>query len=203
SKIRKVSSYRKKAASAGTINELTAEEEQLFIAISFGKVHRVISLLPDMDSLHIRGTESRTPLIHAAVSTRGDLCCHLVRLLVKHGSDVNAHDRYGRTALMYVCQNSDTTDAVRMLVRSQHSNLNLQDNEGNTALMVAVQHRQLEAVLIMLFFHHPDVKTDVNIGTGQETRLSTWLSQPARQSVAGFWSRKLTQTQRRWWTSTA
>ena len=46
---------------------LSSEEEALFVAISFGKVHRIERFLKTLDDLNIRSAEEKTPLIQVYI----------------------------------------------------------------------------------------------------------------------------------------
>jgi len=68
--------------------------------------------------------------------------------LLAVGSDVNARDRIGRTALMIVCERGQA-DAVRLLLK-KGAEVNAKDNFGRTALMVAARAGQPDVVELLL-----------------------------------------------------
>ncbi|KAL8595595.1 hypothetical protein ACOMHN_025632 [Nucella lapillus] len=141
----------------GTVAEedvggLTAEEDRLFTAISFGKLHRVTSLLPDLRSTEIRDDFGSTPLLHTARNAHSEHVNFLVKLLLHRGSDVNAQDDVGMTSLMRLIQRgSSVVDAMRTLMRCKHCDPNVMDKEGNTALIYAAKFGNVEALTILLF----------------------------------------------------
>lgn len=144
--------------------ELTAEEEALFVAISFGKIHRITSLVNKLDDLNVRSAGLMTPLIHACSTAQGELCTHVVRMLLKRKDcDVNSRDERGRTALMYTCRNKLNIDASRILVRNSKTDTNLMDENGWTALMHAVVNDNHEAVEVLLLNPRVACKVDVNL----------------------------------------
>jgi serine/threonine protein kinase/ankyrin repeat protein len=69
----------------------------------------------------------------------------LVRLLVKHGADVNAHDEGGCTALMWATDRGHV-DIVRYLAEEGGADVDAQDENRQTALVHAVQREHLEIV---------------------------------------------------------
>jgi len=142
---------------------LSSEEEALFVAISFGKVHRIERFLKTLDDLNIRSAEEKTPLIQACSSLGGGVLSHVTRMLLRQRScDVNACDVNGRTALMHACMDRDKCDTVRILVRNTSCDTNLMDENGFTALMHAVYQDNMDAINILLFCPRVVCKVDVN-----------------------------------------
>ena len=142
--------------------ELSSEEESLFVAIAFGKIHRVVSLLESIDNVNVRSAENATPLIQACRVSQGDLCSHMTRLLLKRKCDVNARDNTGTTALMYACMYPAHVDTVRILARRKDCDTNQADDEGRTALMHTVAHGNIDALQILLFCEQIQNKVDVD-----------------------------------------
>lgn len=142
---------------------LSSEEEALFVAISFGKVHRIERFLKTLDDLNIRSAEEKTPLIQACSSLGGGVLSHVTRMLLRHRTcDVNACDVGGRTALMHACMDKDKCDTVRILVRNTNCDTNVMDENGYTALMHATQADNTDAMDILLFAPRVVCKVDVN-----------------------------------------
>ncbi|PYH39753.1 ankyrin repeat protein [Aspergillus neoniger CBS 115656] len=85
------------------------------------------------------------PLYHAV-----DRCwSNIVRQLVAKGADVNRQDVDGKTALIYGCSYSRSTDCIRSLLELS-AQLDIQDDWGRTALMCAAQSCYDEMVSILL-----------------------------------------------------
>ncbi|XP_071085045.1 ankyrin repeat domain-containing protein 7-like [Haliotis cracherodii] len=143
--------------------DLTEQDHNIFLAISFGKIHRVASFLPEVENINMRNHELQTLLIHATHSTTGHLCSQLVRMLIHAESKINVQDVYGRSALMYACADRHNDDAVRHLIRHPSCDPNLVDCEGNTALMFAVAADSVTAVHILLKHRKVRHKLNVNI----------------------------------------
>jgi hypothetical protein len=61
----------------------------------------------------------------------------VVKALLARGANVNARDKWGRTALHYAAWNGDITRANVRLLLNAGANVNAQDREGLTPLMVA------------------------------------------------------------------
>ncbi|KAL4237271.1 Ankyrin repeats (many copies) [Mactra antiquata] len=57
-----------------------------------------------------------------------------VRLLLRHGADVNATDDCGRTALSYVCERR-CNDILRILIKEHNIDPDIGDTNGNTPLI--------------------------------------------------------------------
>jgi ankyrin repeat protein len=60
--------------------------------------------------------EMKTPLIHACVSARGEARGQIIRLLLRHGADPNAHYGDGKEAPLYRIGHRNDVRAVRVLV---------------------------------------------------------------------------------------
>ena len=99
------------------LRALTDEEERLFTAISFGKVHKVAALLPGLRSPEVRDVHARTPLLHCARAARREHANYLIKLLLQSGSDVNAQDDEGLTSMMHVVLQGGAVDALRTMMR--------------------------------------------------------------------------------------
>lgn len=146
--------------------EAGADERNIFIAISSGKVNRLHSILANTENLNVRDTSLRTPLIHAVFIPNDDIRTHIVRLLLRHGCDVNAQDGMGRTALMYACMERDKIDVVRLLAKCRSCDPNLVDNDGNTALLHCVEGGNASALRILTNHSGMKSRLKVNIVNG-------------------------------------
>ncbi|GHV06247.1 hypothetical protein FACS189485_14460 [Spirochaetia bacterium] len=78
-------------------------------------------------------------------------------LLINYGSDVNAHDIYGRTALMLQPFLREGNDITSLLIRNG-ANVNIQDNTGQTALFYAIYCVNIEQIKLLI-----ENGADVNI----------------------------------------
>ena len=67
-----------------------------------------------------------------------------MRVLLEHGSDINARDPWGRTALMIVAKAGDI-DAFRLLL-DWEADIHAKDERGFTALMYAAWQGHLDIV---------------------------------------------------------
>ncbi|ESP01725.1 hypothetical protein LOTGIDRAFT_238195 [Lottia gigantea] len=143
------------------------DARHLFLAIAYGKVHRLSSILSSLSNVDCRDSAQRTPLIQAVFSNRDEIRAHCVRLLIRHGCDVNAKDGDGRTALMYACMEEEKAESVRLLVRCDQCDPNLVDNEGYSAIMHAVIAGNSTAIKIIAGHSNTRAKVDVNMRNRQ------------------------------------
>ncbi len=93
----------------------------------------------------------------------------VVSLLLEKGADINARDRTGKTALMWVISPGRAHVDMHMmkLLIERGADLNAKDNEGVTALMRSVSRCKLEVMKLLL-----DRGADVNAKTnGGDTAL--------------------------------
>ncbi len=78
---------------------------------------------------------------------------HCIKL-VSEGCDVNAVNKYGRTALHEACQNADSSDndleAVKFLIEHLKSLVNVQDIKGKSILHLACKNGNLKLVEYIL-----------------------------------------------------
>ncbi|XP_067670449.1 ankyrin repeat domain-containing protein 34A-like [Haliotis asinina] len=146
------------------------EDKNLFKVISYGKVQRLSSLLSKTEDLDVRDSCMRTPLIHAIFLSKDDVRAHVVRLLLRYGSDVNAQDAEGRTALMYACMEDGKVDSVRLLIRCKKCDPNIQDREGYTALMHAAVSGNTAGIRILT--NHANTKNVLKINAVSKQGLS-------------------------------
>ncbi|KAH9500255.1 hypothetical protein Btru_077595 [Bulinus truncatus] len=121
-----------------TVTMATRDKMDIFSAIvteSFDRLQRIVTSIPD---INIRNSRQQTPLIASMFMGDKTVLVNTVRLLIRHGSDVNAQDEQGRSPLMLACMNKDRLDAVELLGKNPNCDLNLKDRDGNTALHHAV-----------------------------------------------------------------
>lgn len=77
-----------------------------------------------------------------------------MKKLLSKGADVNAHGRYGETALFFTTVRGDA-NAVHFLI-SKGANVNAKNDLKETALLMATQNKNIEIVKILLS-HKADV----------------------------------------------
>ena len=124
------------------------------------KVRRLLKAGADINA---RNEDGMTPLICAAAATiQMDKCKALddfteimheghaegvTKFLVEHGADVNARDKFGRTALMYALYNS-YPDVAKILVESR-ADVTARGHDGRTTIMLAKKARSdvVESIL--------------------------------------------------------
>ena len=147
-----------------------SDERNIFIAISSGKVNRLHSILANSECLNVRDSSHRTPLIHAVFIPTDDIRTHIVRLLLRHGCDVNAQDGAGRTALMYACMERDKIDVVRLLTKCRRCDPNLHDQDGNTALIHCVEGGNVSALRILT--NHSSMRSRLQVNGVNGSGLS-------------------------------
>ncbi|KAK7090962.1 hypothetical protein V1264_010691 [Littorina saxatilis] len=146
------------------------DDRNIFIAISSGKVNRLHSILANTEDLNVRDTSLRTPLIHAVFISNDEIRTHIVRLLLRHGCDVNAQDSVGRTVLMYACMERNKIDVVRLLAKCRRCDPNVPDDDGNTALIHCVEGGNASAIRILT--NHSSMKSRLKVNQVNGAGLS-------------------------------
>jgi hypothetical protein len=73
----------------------------------------------------------------------------VVRELLQHGADANAHDNSGWTALHWASSNG-RAEVMRELLKRHDANVNAQNNGGITPLMCACDKGHLMAATILI-----------------------------------------------------
>lgn len=123
----------------------------IFSFIANGRIRQINNLLvQNSDNVHSESHDKKTPLLFAVCEAQDDIRSHLVRLLIKHGSDVNARDECRRTALMYASMDANKIDLVRILSRCKECDANIQDEDGNTAVMHALMCANSAAIKVLV-----------------------------------------------------
>ncbi|XP_072032164.1 uncharacterized protein [Amphiura filiformis] len=139
-------SMREKRASLGQISGSIA----LHDAVSKGKDHLARFILDAVDGqemVNTRDQHGKTSLIRS-IQIPDEASQHkVVRMLLKHGANVNLKDNVGRTALSYACE-LKCNDVIKELVKN-NVDPNLEDNNGNTPLVYCAQVGNHEAVTIL------------------------------------------------------
>ena len=117
----------------------------------------------------VKGTDyniGSTPLLMWAAA-RGYM--NTVKFLVEQGTDINAQDEYGNTALIRAARNGDM-DKVKFLVE-QGANINAQDKGGKTALMWAARERCTKIVKLLV-----ELDADIDAQDKDGYTASSWAA---------------------------
>lgn len=126
-------------------------KQNIFHAITRGKVRLITNLLNDNPNvIHERDYNNKTPLIHAVCDAREEIRTHLVRMLIRSGSDINAQDDQGRTALMYAMMDFEKLDLVRIMGRCKELDANIQDSSGYTLFMHGIMCANSSGIRLIL-----------------------------------------------------
>lgn len=134
----------------------------IFTAIFQGRIRQINNLLQDnSDCVHARTHDKKTPLLVAVCESKDEIRSHLVRLLIRQGSDINAQDAGGRTALMYASMDADKIDLVRILSRCKECDPNIRDEDGNTAAIHAIMCANSSAIKV--FVNSTTTKSSMNL----------------------------------------
>ncbi|GAB5353888.1 hypothetical protein AAMO2058_000072900 [Amorphochlora amoebiformis] len=80
------------------------------------------------------------------------------KILTEAGSDINAQDKKGQTAIMWTCKKKEYLEQTRLLLSPRCLNyslkttadLTLQDIKGNTALVLAIRAGNFETVSLLI-----------------------------------------------------
>jgi hypothetical protein len=145
------------------------ETAKLFLAIANGKIRQIDRLLGKLDDINIRDGERKTPLMYAVCCTNDEVRTHVVRILLRHGADVNAQDVNGQTALMFACMECERVDIVRLISRNKKCDYNIQDSDGFTAVMHAINSANLLALRMLVDL---STKQDVDLKLRNEHSLN-------------------------------
>jgi ankyrin repeat protein len=130
------------AALAVPCRSLAAPENSLINAIRQNDVAAVRSALSSGHVELIADDTGTTPLMYAALVGGPPI----IRLLIDHGAQVNASNRFGATALMWA---SSRTDNVRALLE-RGADVKARASNGGTALVAATRYGNVNAMKILL-----------------------------------------------------
>ncbi|XP_045161575.2 poly [ADP-ribose] polymerase tankyrase-1-like isoform X2 [Mercenaria mercenaria] len=116
--------------------DVTTDARVLFDAVRHGKNHLVRFILDasSVDIVNSRDLHGKTPLMACCYTKEEGARDNTVRLLLRHGADVNATDDCGRTALSYVCERR-CNDILRILIKEHNVDPDITDTNGNTPLI--------------------------------------------------------------------
>jgi hypothetical protein len=109
-------------------------------------------LKPGVKNPNVRDEDGKTPLILACsrpedmkwqfVEEERRKLTPMIKALLKFpGIDVNAQDRHGRTALMYVARSHDWDDAAELLVADSRVDFNFENSKMENALDLAQEFK--------------------------------------------------------------
>ena len=73
----------------------------------------------------------------------------IAEILIRAGSDINAKDKDGKTALIYAAENN-YVDKLKVLVKASGIRLEERDNKGETALMKASAKNLQDSVRVLV-----------------------------------------------------
>jgi len=112
----------------------------LLQAVKEGYVKGIKELISNGGLLGLNVNEmGTTPLIEACKFGNKEVAKRMVKILLKHGANVNHRDKDGRSALHWISMTGDK-HLVNLLVESQTSiEFDITDRQGNSMLFYAVQ----------------------------------------------------------------
>ena len=100
------------------------------------------SVIPDIN--HLDEDSDETPLTYAIWYGYSEL----VTFLLENNADINAPNRFGRTALMYACRLTGTN--LPKLLIDRGANVNAKDCLGNPALLRAAENNNTRLVELLV-----------------------------------------------------
>jgi ankyrin repeat protein len=127
----------------------------LFQAIRNGDVAYLKAHLSKAE-LEARDRRGASPLMHAAAF--GNL--ETVRLLLDAGADVNAHNDFDATALLWSARDPDK---ARLLIE-RGANVNVQSRQGRTPLMIASLRRGGSAIVALMLAKGAEINVKSRVG---------------------------------------
>lgn len=115
-------------------------EMALMQAVKAGHVKDIKQLITSGGLLTLNSRDTgTTPLIEACKFNDKEVAKRMIKMLLKHGANVNHRDREGRNALHWVSINGDK-QLINLLIDSQTSiDYQTTDNQGNSILFYAVE----------------------------------------------------------------
>src|SRR5215475_5916501 len=124
------------------------DNSELFQAIRNGDTAFIKAHLTKAE-IEVRDGHGATPLMHAAAFGNSQT----LKLLLDGGADVNAHNDFGATALLWAARNPDK---ARLLIE-RGADVNAQSKQGRTPLMIASLRRGGSAVVGLMLAKGADV----------------------------------------------
>lgn len=152
----------------------SSKENPLFSATLAGHLDTIAFLLAKGIDVNIADENGMTLLMYAVKCKKpvnDDVldfeckCIELSQLLIDGGTNVNAQDQQGNTALIWAAKQGSLSCVHFLLMKSNKYIINLKNKEGSTALMAAISapitmYRTADMNLLMawnLFFRGSDV----------------------------------------------
>ena len=111
-----------------------------------GKENLCRLLLEHNADVNIQDKCGDTPLHLCAGVGNENLC----RLLLEHKADLNIQDNGGCTPLHRSALNSNDSEIIDLLVKFGEQNINIRNAKGLTPLQMAVEHRNAQAVKMLV-----------------------------------------------------
>lgn len=108
--------------------------------------------------VHLHDKDHNTPLHLAACAKKGGSKADIITLLLKHGADVNATNRYYSTPL-YIAVATNNIEGAKVLLKEKKILVNLVSSSNFSPLMAAVAIRSED--MISLLLSHPEIDPNI------------------------------------------
>lgn len=159
----------------------------LFVLINSWKPKLAEMLLPHVKNPNVRDANGETPLIAAcrASWTRDremEAQAKMIEVLLKHpGTDVNATDKHGRTALMYVANTYGWDEAAELLINDPRTDLNFENRKMETALDFAIANKWEWVTKVLR--KHRELGTKPSVKVAQTSQAQSTPSAPTSAAI--------------------
>src|SRR5215475_2751092 len=160
------------------------DNSELFQAIRNGDTAFIKAHLTKAE-IEVRDGRGATPLMHAAAF--GNF--QTLKLLLDAGADVNAHNDFNATALLWAARDPDK---ARLLIE-RGANVNAQSKQGRTPLMIASLRRGGSAMVALMLAKGAEINVKNRTGgtalslaasVGDEETIRLLLAAGADPNVA-------------------